>query len=334
MLTNEKLKKAVNSNRAMYGCLDTWLLMKLKKDHLNGHVSDMSSSSSTGMYDSFKSDYSSAMLSYFNIKKKMLPKVVSNVHDFGSTHEDIFGVPVRIDAIITDQSASLIANGCFQPYSAKITLGTGSFLQINVGEKCQGSTDANPLVAWNIKNKTVFKLEFMHQTSAEAIMFIQTVGLCSDVLQMSAIASSVDHSDDVFYIPKFHGFTGIKQSTTRSHLLRAVLENIIYTICHFHFLMMKDSKYRPLKVRIDGGISLCDFVCQQIANLSGVQIERSDCSSDLTSLGCAYLCAYKCGILESLEEAEKFYRSERIFSPDVTSREKLLIEYRKYLKFL
>lgn len=216
------------------------------------------------------------MLKYFNINRSILPTVVSNLHDFGFTHEKILGVPIRIDTIITDQSASLIANCCFKPWSSKITLGTGSFLQVNVSTKCRGSSyGANPLIAWSIKNRdqqrpsTIFKLEFFHESSSDAIRFMLTVGLCSDVRQLSSIAYSVENTDGVFFLPTVFGFSGIKHTTTDQHLVRSVLENIIYTIGHYYFSMRKESDaYRPSKIRIDGGIAQNDFICQQIANLT------------------------------------------------------------------
>lgn len=339
---DEKLKRAIKENRVKYGALDTWLLSRLKMDHKSEHISDISSSSATGIFDAFRLDFSTPMLKYFHIKRSILPKVVSNFHDFGFTHEKILGVPVKIDVVITDQSASMIANCCFEPGSSKITLGTGSFFQVNVGAKCKGSSfGAHPLVAWSIKDRqqkssTVFKLEFFHESSSDAIRFIQTVGLCSDVAQLSSIASSIDDSDGVYFIPSVYGFVGMKHTTRGQHLIRAVLENIIFTVGRFFFSAKKDfDSFRPRKIRIDGGIAQNDFVCQQIATLTGVDIERSEFCSELTSIGCAILSAYKIGgILNELEDAERFYKSGRIFHPDAEGRVKLLTDYGKFEKIM
>lgn len=111
-----------------------------------------------------------------------------------------------------------------------------------------------------------------------------------------------------------------------------MLENIIFTICHYYFMQRNDPNYKPRKIRIDGGIAQNDFVCQQISNLTGVSIERSKDCSELTSIGCAILSAYKYGFIKSLEEAEQHYRSEKIFVPEPATRPKLLKEYQKYLK--
>lgn len=334
---NRQLQQAVQENRALYGGLDTWLLSKLKNVHSGlDHISDISYSAATGIYDVFKLEFSTPMLAYFGINRKILPRVVSNFHEFGYTHESILGVPVKIDVIISDQSASLIANRCFAAWSSKITLGTGSFFHVNVGDKCIGSdTTGNPLVAWwfpKRSEKPMFKLEFFHESSSESIKFMETVGLISDVRDLSDMASRVSSSDGVFFIPECFGFTGIKQTTNRLHLIRAVLENIIFNICCYIFATLNEPNYRPNKIRIDGGISQNDFVCQQIATLSGINIERARNSSELTSVGCSILCAYKCGLLKSLEESENFYDSDKIFTPEASASANLRKDYQRFLK--
>lgn len=132
------------------------------------------------------------------------------------------------------------------------------------------------------------------------------------------------------------GFVGIKQSTTRENLLRAVLENIIFSITSYYFAMKEDPHYHPSKIRIDGGISQNDFICQQIANLTGVDIERAKSCSELTSIGCALLSAYNSGILKNLENAENYYKPDRIFRPekDVVCKGELAKDYQRYLRII
>lgn len=132
----------------------------------------------------------------------MLPKIVDNSYEFGYMHETFLGSPIKINAIISDQSASMIANCCFKQWSSKITLGTGAFLQINVGQKPRGHSQAHPLVAWKVKNSQgkslkVYKLEFFHNNSVDAIKYIKTLGLCDNDKEMSKIAMDAGHSDGV-----------------------------------------------------------------------------------------------------------------------------------------
>lgn len=222
----------------------------------------------------------------------------------------------------------------------QITLGTGAFLNINTGNKCKGSKNgAYPMVGWDLSTKRkrtsrVFYTERGFNESATLVRFAKTVGLCSDVKQLSDSAFSVPDSDGVFFIPKFNsmaGFVGYKNSTTKEHLVRAVLESIVFHVATFFFLAKEETSYHFDKIRIDGGISENDFICQNIADLINVKLERSVDASELTSLGVAYLSSYLSGEgIDELEHASKFYRVGTVFTPNENNRKELFMRYKKF----
>lgn len=352
----------MQAGRAVFGTLDTWLLFKLRS--VNGlekfePISDITNASATGLFDPFALEFLPANLKYFKIKKNMLPSVVDNSHDFGYVHKSLLGVPIKIATVIADQPASLIGNGCFRKMDAKvvsstfgdnhlnkffldfqITLGTGSFLNINTGNKCKGSANgASPMVAWDLttkrkKRSLVYYTERGFSDSATLVRFAKTVGLCSDVRQLSEMAFAVKSCDGVFFIPKFAtmaGFVGFKQSTTKEHLVRAVLEAIVFQVASFYFLTKEETSYHFDKFKIDGGISENDFICQNIADLINMKIERSANASEVTSFGVAYLSSYLSGVgLDELEHASKFYRVGKVFTPNEGNRKELFMRYKKF----
>ena len=195
------------------------------------------------------------------------------------------------------------------------------------------------MVAYDLTTKRkkpsrVFYTERGFNESSTVIRFAMTVGLCDDVKQLSNIASSVPNSDGVFFIPTFvsmAGFVGFKNSTTKEHLVRAVLESIVFQVASFFFLTKEEVSYHFDKIKIDGGISENDFICQQIADLINVKIERSVNSSELTSYGVAYLSSYISGaVLDELEHASKFYKVDKIFIPNEANRKELFMRYKKF----
>lgn len=336
------MRDAVRSGRAALCTLDTWLLNRLKnfnKFEKFDFISEISSASSTGLFDSFHLEFMPMSLKFFDLDKSILPRVVDNSYDFGYTHKAVLGMPIRIGTIIADQAASLIGNACFRKMDAKITLGTGTFLNINTGRKCKGSLNgANPVIAWNTQTRSkrqsiIFYSERSFYDSSTLIRFANTIGLCNKVEELSDMALSVHDSDGVIFIPKFHsmaGFIGYKQSTTKCHFVRAVLESIVFKVAQFYFLTKEETNYHYDKIRIDGGISANDFICQSIADLLNIQIERAVNSSELTSIGVAYLAAYNCGILDELEHAAKFYKVERTFFPNESYRKELFMRYKRF----
>jgi putative glycerol kinase 5 len=332
----------MRAGRAALCTMDTWLLNRLKnvnKFEKFEFITDITNVSATGLFEPFTLQYVPFNLKYFGIDESMLPRIVDSSYDYGYTHKALLGMPVRIATIIADQAASLIGNACFRRMDAKISLGTGTFLSINTGKKCMGSRNgAHPLIAWNTQTRSkkpsmVFYCEREFGDSSTLIRFAKTIGLCNDVDELSDMAQSVDDSDGIMFIPKFHsmaGFIGYKQSTTRCHFVRAVLEAIVFKVAHFYFLTKEETNYHYDRIRVDGGISANDFICQSIADLLNIQIERGINSSEITSIGCAYLAAYNCGILEELEHASKFYKVERTFMPNESNRRELFMRYKRF----
>jgi putative glycerol kinase 5 len=218
-------------------------------------------------------------------------------------------------------------------------LGTGAFLNITTGNKCKGSKNgASPIVAWDLatkknKHSLVYYTERGFNESATLIKFAKTVGLCSDEKELSAMAFSVQDTGGVLFIPKFQsmaGFVGFKIATTKEQLVRAVLESIVFKIAGFFFLTKEETSYHFDKIRIDGGISQSDFICQLIADLINVPIERSE-NYEQTSFGVAYLSSYICGGgLEELEHSAMLYRAERVFHPNEMNRKELFMRYKKF----
>lgn len=194
------------------------------------------------------------------------------------------------------------------------------------------------MVAWDLSTKRkkpsrVFYTERGFADSATLIRFAKTVGLCNDVKELSSLASAVSSPDGVFFLPHFStnaGFVGYKNSTTKEHLVRAVLESIVFNIASFFFLTKEETGYHFDKLRIDGGISENDFVCQNIADLVNITIERSVSASELTSHGVSYLSAYICGALDELENASKFYKIGKVFTPNEANRKELFMRYKKF----
>lgn len=113
----------MKSGRAVFGTVDTWLLHKLK--NVNGFeklqpITDFTNASATGLFDSFAGDYNAMNLKYFKIEKSILPTAVDNSYDFGQTHKSLFGLPIKIATVISDQPASMIGNACFRNMDAKV----------------------------------------------------------------------------------------------------------------------------------------------------------------------------------------------------------------------
>lgn len=97
----------------------------------------------------------------------------------------------------------------------KITLGTGSFLDVNTGDECHASIHGMyPLVAWQTTKsvagakdtlETVYCVEGSANDTGSIIKWAMDFGLFSDPADSAAMAQSVPDTDGVFFVPAFSG---------------------------------------------------------------------------------------------------------------------------------
>lgn len=81
---------------------------------------------------------------------------------------------------MADQSASMFGACCFNPGDVKLTMGTGSFININTGPKPHASVlGLYPLVAWKYAGETVFMVEGNNNDTGTLILWALSAGLYS-----------------------------------------------------------------------------------------------------------------------------------------------------------
>ncbi|XP_037939463.1 putative glycerol kinase 5 [Teleopsis dalmanni] len=345
---NIRLQQALKQKTARVELLDSWILYKLRSG--NGldcnveHITDITSCTATGLFDPFTLSWSSMIKLVFGIDVTLLPKIVDNAYKhFGNVHPAALGADwqnteIPISSSISDQTASIWGSQCFEEGDVKITIGTGAFLNTITGKSCHASImGLYPLVAWQFKKKishtllpnTIFCVEGAAHDMGTVISWAQACGLFTDPFETAAIAESVEDTCDVFFIPAFSGlgppindhkatsgFIGITPSTKRAHLVRAVLESIVFRLVQLCETTEKETKYKIKLLRVDGGVSRNNFVCQFLADASGKKVERSQ-NAESSIMGATYMAGLNYGLWDDLESIRKFRKIDRIFEPDI-----------------
>ncbi|XP_066245713.1 putative glycerol kinase 5 [Euwallacea similis] len=318
---NQDVRDALNSQNLQFGTIDTWLVHKLTRG--KSYVTDISNASATGLYDPFSLCWS-IIPKYFNIPLSILPPIVDNDFDFGETWGDIFGVPIKIGTVMSDQSAAMFGTLSLNKGDVKVTLGTGAFLNVNTGKEIkEGGRGVYPLVGWRIKGEGVYLNEVACSDAGSLVQWLLAIGLISNVSEISTLIHKTEDSGGVYFVPAFSGlgppindesaasgFIGIGARTRKEHLVRAVLESIVYrTVLAYN--LFDNKNLRNLKV--DGGVSGSDFICQLLADLTGVAVCRANV--EMSTLGAAYLAGLNCGFWASSEEVTAIVKSGDIFKP-------------------
>ncbi|CAH2089560.1 unnamed protein product [Euphydryas editha] len=327
LLNIPELKSALQKNDALFGTLDTWLLYKMTGSKI--HMTDVSSASATGFFDPFTMQWSSSIMNLFNIPENILPKVVDTAGEhFTSTAKDIWGHEIPIRSVIADQTASMWGSCCFNVGDVKLTMGTGTFFNINTGSEPHASVSGlYPVVGWRLGDELIYSAEGANNDTASIIKWAQSLGLFDNPQDTAEIAMSVPDTDDVFFIPAFSGlgppyndctaasgFVGMKPSTSKSHLVRAVLESLAFRTAQLYDCVRAETSYTFNTIRLDGGVSNNDFVVQLVADLTGLRVERP-VQVEMSSLGCAHIVGLYLGIFSSKDELKSLRKVSTVFTP-------------------
>jgi len=199
----EEVKKLVAENNLLFGTIDTWLLYKLTKGKV--HATDYSNISATGLWDPFIMDWNQFGIKLLGgIPLSILPKVCDTAGEFGKIDPFIFGVENQVEipilAICADNHASMFGQCAFNPGDTKCTLGTGSFMTMNVGNQSYASKHGlYPLIGWKIQDEIVFLLEADAKNSGDVVEWITQIDLLDDISKSSLIAQSVPDSNGVYF---------------------------------------------------------------------------------------------------------------------------------------
>jgi glycerol kinase len=151
---------------------------------------------------------------------------------------------------------------------------------------------------------------------------LQVIGSAAET---QAIASTVDSTDGVVFVPALAGMgapewdptargliIGVTRGTTRAHLVRATLEAIAFEVRDVVETLPDSISLTSLTV--DGGAAANDLLCQLQADQLAVPVERPQ-MVETTALGAAFLAGLGAGVWSSTEELRATWSLDRRFEP-------------------
>ncbi|XP_043348817.1 putative glycerol kinase 5 isoform X4 [Dermochelys coriacea] len=115
-------------------------------------------------------------------------------------------------------------------------------------------------------------------------------------------------------------FMGLKPSTTRNHLIRAVLESIAFRNKQLYDTFVKEMRVPLTNIRADGGVSNNSFIMQMTSDLINKKIDKP-VNTDMSCLGAAFLAGLALGFWTDKEQLKKLRRTEIVFEPQRDSGE-------------
>ena len=325
LLNNPSFKE--NENLA-FGTLDSWIIFKLTGEHLT----DASNASRTLLFNINDLKWDDELLNYFNIPKKILPRVLNNFGKgiFGyTTAQSVFNQKIPICSVFGDQQSALFGQKCFNEGDSKSTFGTGSFLMMNTGEKKIESKNnlLTTIFYQDSSSKVFYALEGSTYNAGSIYQWLkEELGLIKDYSEIAELAIKAEYQKNLFLVPAFTGLgspfwdpyargllIGIERSTGRKEIVRASLEAAAYRTVDVMNAMRLDSCLNLNFLKIDGGVSKDKAFPQILADLTGVKIIKFD-MKELTALGAFFGASLGLGIWRSPKDLKDDRKTE-IFLP-------------------
>ena len=320
---------AIQNGKAFFGTIDTWLLFRLSKG--TSYATDYTNASRTLFFNLHTLQWDEELIHLFGLKGIQLPTIKPSSDSFGSTDIDgLLPQAIPITAMIGDSQAAAFGEGCFEPGTAKATMGTGSSILMNIGSTPRLSENGMvTTVCWSMHNRIDYAYEGVIVSCGATIEWLKnSLGLFSDSKETAAMAMSVEDNGGVYLVPAFSGLgsphwqmdrkasiTGMSFSTTKNHIVRAALESIAYQIRDVVNAMEKDAGIALQELNTDGGITANTFVMQFLADLLQKKVATIG-MADVSALGAALLAGLKIGVYADLEALKKMIRREQYFVPE------------------
>jgi len=289
---NPEVKQALENNNLFIAPLVSFLLFNLLKnkpcviDHSNAHRSLL--------FNLKTLNWSDDLLTFFNIPRQILPKCRPVRSDYGN----LISNKIPVTAVCGDQSAAFFSQGNVDDDTAIINIGTGAFILATCHDIIKQSAllcgiaysdadtqqyllegtvnGAGAALSWAQKKYPVDKLfeslpQWLQQITSPPV-FINTIGGLGSPWWHSSVDAHF-LNDEQLNIPARYV---------------SIIESIGFLIQHNLDHMQNFVSLKRLKV--SGGLSQLDGLCQKIADLSQLTVERVT-ETEATARGAAWLAA-------------------------------------------
>jgi glycerol kinase len=309
-----------------FGTLDSWLAWSLSGGGL--HVTDYTNAAVTGLLAPDASAWSERALAALGIPAALMPTLVDSTGVIGEATV-LPGAP-PIASLVGDQQGSLVGQGCVSPGRAKITFGTGGMLDLCRGPAAPSSAQRSdhgtyPIVAWSQDGSLTWGVEAIMLSAGTNVEWLRDdLGLVETAAQTHDVASAVETTDGVLYVPALLGLgtpawdygargtlLGITRGTTAAHVVRAVLEGVAHRGADLVEAAEADTGLAIETLRVDGGMSANPTFIQALADVTRRPVEVSPVV-DATTLGAAFLAGLATGVWGAIDEADDTWRPARV----------------------
>jgi glycerol kinase len=276
--------------------LVSYLLFHLVED--SPYVVDYSNAQRTQLFALDTLTWSQRLCQWFDVDKNCLPECLPMSTRYGQLCDS--GVPVM--AVCGDQNAAMFGVGVLQQGEVLINIGSGAFVLRELGKF---SSSINQLTG--IASADIDSVSYMREATINGAG--NALSWAQQQWQVDDLFDRLPHwLETVKQPPVFINTVGglgtpwmcsgaspgfvVNGNYSAGEKIVAVIESIVFMIQVNLELMAAEA---PLKrLRVSGGLSNQDGLCQKLSNLSGLVVERSQVT-EATARGAAWLAAGRPG---------------------------------------
>ncbi len=279
-----EVQAALRAGELRIGPLASFLALRLMNSE--DAPIDPCNAGRTLLFDFREQDWSAELLELFEIPREILPVCKPTSFEFGMISTPVGERPLEI--LSGDQPAALFAHGAPDDDTIHVNLGTGAFVLRTLTRIDEAPKRLLVSVARSDENRVQHVVEGTVNGAASALDYAaRELGLDEWESQLDnwlrkdseplLFLNGVAGIGSPYWVPNLQsrwvalGDSGAVRDA--GAMMTAVAESILFLVKrNLHELMTLAP--RPTRIRVTGGLSNSGALCQRLANLSGLLVER------------------------------------------------------------
>ena len=301
-------------------------------------VVDKSVASSSGIYNAAELAWDKEILAYMGIAEDYMPPVVSTTyqHAILSAAAERMHLPVGLPIVIgaTDGVLVNVGIGAVRPGQISATIGTSGALRM-LTEKpkvdpqgrtwCYNLTDDMWVAGGAINNGGIILRWIRDKVCHYGGAQMENLDIDAYDLMMMKAGRIDAGADGLIMLPFFTGerapywnselrgmFFGLSLNHGRSHMIRAAMEGICYSLNSVLLALRDFSEIQD--IRVSGSFSKSPLWLQIMADVFGEEITLPD-NSEGAAFGAAVLGFISSGIMQSIGDTAALVHPKKIYRP-------------------
>ena len=295
---------------------------------------DPSDASASGFFDPVTEKWVPEILSLAELSEQNFPSIKSSFEMVGFVRSEImdqFGFKGRIPVVVggSDQAVQALAFNVTSPEDCLITIGSGGQIfspvltpipdhELRINLFCHVMANT-----WHYEAATL--------SAGLSFRWLRTLlGNKLSYQQLADLSTEVGEEPDLFFLPYLNGertpwmdphiagsFLGLKINHQISHLARAVMEGVVFSIGQAMEVINECGIY-PESIMLSGGASQHPFWIQLLSNVLGKEIKKIRIS-EATGKGAAlaaWIGVSKTQFAEAKNQIDQSISVEKAFSPN------------------